>query len=72
MLLRSKMRRLPPVHQATLKAILEHLSRVAAHHEKNKMDSKNLAIVFVGVVFGEDEIPKGLDILTVQTWKVYI
>jgi hypothetical protein len=36
------------------------------------MDSKNLAIVFVGVVFGEDEIPKGLDILTVQTWKVYI
>jgi hypothetical protein len=47
------------------------LSRVAAHQEKNKMDSKNLAIVFVGVVFGEDEIPKGLDILTVQTWKVF-
>jgi hypothetical protein len=70
MLLRSKIRRLPPVHQATLKAILEHLARVIALSEKNKMDAKNLAIVFGGVIFGEDEIPKGGDLLSVQTWKV--
>jgi len=70
MLLRSKMRRLPPVHQATLKAILEHLARVVAFSEKNKMDANNLAIVFGGVIFGEDEMPKGGDLLSVQTWKV--
>ncbi|KAF5377182.1 hypothetical protein D9615_006332 [Tricholomella constricta] len=69
MLLRSKIRRLPPVHQATLKAILEHLARVVAFSEKNKMDPKNLAIVFGGVIFGEDEIPKGGDLLSVQSWK---
>uniref|UniRef100_A0A0W0FAQ9 Rho-GAP domain-containing protein n=1 Tax=Moniliophthora roreri TaxID=221103 RepID=A0A0W0FAQ9_MONRR len=68
-LLRSKMRRLPPVHQATLKALVEHLARVASHSEKNKMDPKNLAIVFGGVIFGEDEIPKGVDLLSVQSFK---
>ncbi|KAI0344118.1 RhoGAP-domain-containing protein [Trametopsis cervina] len=68
-LLRSKMRRLPPVHQATLKAIVEHLAKVASHQEKNKMDPKNLAIVFGGVIFGEDEPPKGGDLLSVQPWK---
>lgn len=71
-LLRSKMRRLPPVHQATLKAIVEHLARVAARNDKNKMDAKNLAIVFGSVIFGEDEIPKGGDLLSVQTIKVFI
>lgn len=71
MLLRSKMRRLPPVHQATLKAIIEHLARVVSKSEKNKMDAKNLAIVFGSVIFGEDEIPKdGVNLLTVQTIKV--
>lgn len=69
-LLRSKIRRLPPVHQATLKAILEHLSRIAARSEKNKMDVKNLAIVFGGVIFGEDDLPKGGDLLSMQCWKV--
>lgn len=64
------MRRLPPVHQATLKAILEHLARVAARAEKNKMDVKNLAIVFGSVIFGEDELPKGGDLLAMQSWKV--
>lgn len=63
------MRRLPNVHQATLKAVVEHLARVNACSEKNKMDAKNLAIVFGGVIFGEDEIPKGGDLLSVQTWK---
>ncbi|KIK71391.1 hypothetical protein GYMLUDRAFT_254611 [Collybiopsis luxurians FD-317 M1] len=68
-LLRSKMRRLPAVHYATLKVLLEHLARVAANYERNKMDSKNLAIVFAGVIFGEDEIPKAGDLLSLQTWN---
>lgn len=70
MLIRSKIRRLPPVHQATLKALIEHLSRVVARSNKNKMDAKNLAIVFGGVIFGDDEMPKGGDLLSVQTVKV--
>ncbi|KAF8640997.1 hypothetical protein AX17_000642 [Amanita inopinata Kibby_2008] len=69
MLLRAKMRRLPPVHQAVLKAIVEHLSRVIAFSDKNKMDAKNLAIVFGGAIFGEDELPKGGDLLSVQSCK---
>ncbi|KAJ3556479.1 hypothetical protein NM688_g2008 [Phlebia brevispora] len=68
-LLRSKLRRLPAIHQATLKALVEHLARVASHSEKNKMDAKNLAIIFGSVVFGEEEVPKGGDLLSVQTWK---
>lgn len=64
------MRRLPPVHLAVLKAIVEHLSRVTAFSDKNKMDAKNLAIIFGGVIFGEDELPKGGDLLSVQTGKV--
>lgn len=71
-LLRSKIRRLPPVHQATLKAIVEHLARIASYSEKNKMDPKNLAIVFGSVIFGEDEIPKVGDLLSVQAWKVIL
>ncbi|OSD05850.1 RhoGAP-domain-containing protein [Trametes coccinea BRFM310] len=67
--LRSKMRRLPAIHQATLKALVEHLAKVASHAEKNKMDAKNLAIVFGSVIFGEEEIPKGVDLLSVQSWK---
>uniref|UniRef100_D8PRV3 Rho-GAP domain-containing protein n=1 Tax=Schizophyllum commune (strain H4-8 / FGSC 9210) TaxID=578458 RepID=D8PRV3_SCHCM len=71
MLLKAKIRRLPPVHQATLRALVEHLHRVANHSDKNKMDPKNLAIVFGGVVFGEEEIPKGgeRDLLTLGTMK---
>ncbi|TFK30739.1 RhoGAP-domain-containing protein [Coprinopsis marcescibilis] len=67
--LRSKIRRLPLVHQATLKALLEHLNRVVSRSEKNKMDPKNVAIVFGGVIFGEDEMPKGVDLLSMQTAK---
>ena len=53
----------------SLKALVEHLFRVASHADKNKMDAKNLAIVFSPVVFGEDEIPQG-DLLSVQPTKV--
>ncbi|KAF7322697.1 Glucosamine 6-phosphate N-acetyltransferase [Mycena chlorophos] len=70
MLLRSKIRRLPPVHQATLKVLLEHLARVVAKSAENKMDAKNLAIVFGGVIFGEDDTPKaGADLLNLQASK---
>lgn len=34
------------------------------------MDPKNLAIVFGSVIFGEDDMPKGGDLLSVQPWKV--
>jgi len=64
------MRRLPQVHQATLKALVEHLTHVVSHSDKNKMDAKNLAIVFGGMIFGDDEIPKGGDLLSVQSIKV--
>lgn len=70
MLLRSKMRRLPSIHQATFRALVEHLMRVVSCREKNKMDAKNLAIVFGGMIFGDDELPKGGDLLAVQTTKV--
>lgn len=71
-LLRAKIRRLPPVHQAVLRALVEHLQRVTARKEKNKMDPKNLAIVFGSVIFGEDELPQAGDLLSVQHWKVDI
>lgn len=59
------------VHQTTLRILLEHLARVAAHSDKNKMDARNLAIVFATVIFGEDEMPKsGGDLLTLHSWKV--
>lgn len=68
--LRGKMRRLPPVHLATLRAVVEHLARIAANCEKNKMDAKNLAIIFGGFIFGEDDVPKTVDLLSIQSWKV--
>ncbi|KAF8557363.1 RhoGAP-domain-containing protein [Imleria badia] len=67
--MRSKIRRLPAIHRETLRAIVEHLSRVAAFSEKNKMDVRNLAIVFATVIFGEEDIPKGGDLLSVQNVK---
>ncbi|KIJ21430.1 hypothetical protein PAXINDRAFT_164934 [Paxillus involutus ATCC 200175] len=67
--MRSKIRRLPASHRETLRAIVEHLARVAAFSDKNKMDARNLAIVFGTVIFGEDEMPKGGDLLSVQNVK---
>lgn len=66
------MKRLPPVHYATLKALVLHLARVNSHREKNKMDCKNLAIVFGSVIFGEDDLPKPGDLLSMQNWKVTV
>lgn len=50
-----RIRRLPVTHQATLKALLEHLSHVVAHEAENKMTATNLGLVFAPVVFGEEQ-----------------
>lgn len=44
--LKSRIRRLPAINLATLKAIVEHLARVASYSEQNKMTVSNLSIVF--------------------------
>jgi len=67
-LVRAKIRRLPPIHRYTLKAVLLHLNRVASHRERNKMDTRNLAIVFG--IFGIDDEPKGGDLLSLQGHNV--
>lgn len=67
--LRNKMRRLPPVHQATLRLLIEHLARVASHRDRNKMDPKNLSIVFGGLLFGDDDMPKDGNVLSVAHTK---
>lgn len=63
-MIRSKIRRLPAIHQATLRAMLEHLSKVVANQKFNKMDAKNLAVIFGPVILGEEALPAGVDILT--------
>jgi hypothetical protein len=50
-----RLRRLSPPQQATLKAVCEHLARVAAHEQVNKMGAANLGLIFSTVVFGEEE-----------------
>jgi hypothetical protein len=50
--------------------LVEHLARVTANSEKNKMGPKNIAISFGGVIFGEEEIPKGQNLLNLQAWNV--
>ncbi|KAG8823943.1 hypothetical protein FRC19_002817 [Serendipita sp. 401] len=63
-MIRSKIRRLPAIHQSTLRAMLEHLAKVAANQKSNKMDAKNLAVVFGPVILGEEPLPAGVDLLT--------
>lgn len=62
-MIRSKIRRLPGIHQATLRAMLEHLGKICANQKYNKMDAKNLAVVFGPVLLGEDAPLAGMDIL---------
>ncbi|KAJ9124055.1 hypothetical protein QFC22_000848 [Naganishia vaughanmartiniae] len=66
---RAKLVKLPPIHQNTFRAILEHLSRVAAHADKNKMDAKNLAVIWSTALFGEDELPKDGDLASFKPGK---
>ncbi|KAM3963530.1 LOW QUALITY PROTEIN: rho GTPase activating protein at 19D [Aphomia sociella] len=44
--LRRLVRALPPAHLATLRFLVQHLRRVVAHSAHNKMEARNLAIVF--------------------------
>jgi len=37
---------MPPIHQTTFQTIIEHLGRVQSRKAQNKMDAKNLAVVF--------------------------
>ncbi|GAA5877419.1 hypothetical protein JCM1840_006095 [Sporobolomyces johnsonii] len=50
-----RIRRLSPPQQATLKALCQHLARVADQENVNKMSASNLGLIFSTVVFGEDE-----------------
>ncbi|WWC64114.1 uncharacterized protein I303_106722 [Kwoniella dejecticola CBS 10117] len=55
--LRARLRRLPPIHQTTFQAIIEHLGRINEKSATNKMDAKNLAVVFNSVLFGQEQTP---------------
>ncbi|XP_047527565.1 rho GTPase-activating protein 21 isoform X4 [Vanessa atalanta] len=44
--LRRLVHALPPAHYETLKYLIQHLRRVVAHSAFNKMEARNLAIVF--------------------------
>ncbi|WVW79250.1 hypothetical protein I302_101216 [Kwoniella bestiolae CBS 10118] len=55
--LRARLRRLPPIHQTTFQAMIEHLGRVNHKSAVNKMDAKNLAVVFNSVLFGQEQTP---------------
>nr|KIR86478.1 glucosamine 6-phosphate N-acetyltransferase [Cryptococcus tetragattii IND107] len=65
--LRGRLRRLPPIHQTTFQAILEHLSRVHEKREMNKMDAKNLAVLFSSVLFGQEQAPTDGNVLMINT-----
>ncbi|CCU98154.1 unnamed protein product [Malassezia sympodialis ATCC 42132] len=52
---KSRIRRMPPIHQATLRALLLHLSFVASHAAANKMTLSNLAVVFSPVILSETD-----------------
>ncbi|KAJ1030072.1 hypothetical protein NDA16_000985 [Ustilago loliicola] len=51
--LKGKIRRLPPIHQITLKVIVQHLSKVAQHADQNKMTAANLSVVFSPCLLSE-------------------
>lgn len=52
---KSRIRRMPPIHQATLRALLMHLANVGARSAQNKMTVANLAVIFSPVVLSETD-----------------
>ncbi|PWZ01366.1 hypothetical protein BCV70DRAFT_198795 [Testicularia cyperi] len=54
-ILKGKIRRLPPIHQVTLKVIVQHLSKVAQHAGQNKMTAANLSVVFSPCLLSETD-----------------
>ncbi|KAH9007772.1 Rho GTPase activation protein [Lactarius deliciosus] len=55
-LIQSKFRQLPPVHRASLGALLRHLLRVASHSDKNAMTVGALAAKFCYSVLRGNEV----------------
>ncbi|PWN24474.1 RhoGAP-domain-containing protein [Jaminaea rosea] len=55
--LKGRIRRLPAIHQVTLRTIIEHLARVAAQAEENKMTARNLSVIFGPVLLSEADRP---------------
>ncbi|PWN44996.1 RhoGAP-domain-containing protein [Ceraceosorus guamensis] len=51
--LKGRIRRLPPINQAVLKAITLHLAKVADRSDVNKMNASNLSVVFGPVLLSE-------------------
>ncbi|WVO15309.1 hypothetical protein L204_102965 [Cryptococcus depauperatus] len=64
--LRKRLAQLPPIHQTTFQAIIEHLGRVHAQSEVNRMGAKNLAVVFNSVIFGQDHLPSDGNVLNMN------
>ncbi|KAI9453198.1 Rho GTPase activation protein, partial [Lactarius psammicola] len=62
-LLRSKIRELPLVHRASLRFLLQHLSRVASHSDKNGMTVTALAAHFRNPLLrGHAVLQDGVDV----------
>lgn len=53
--LRRLVRELPPHNYHTLRHVVEHLRRVVQHSSANKMEAKNLAIVFGPTIVRAEE-----------------
>ncbi|XP_062871307.1 rho GTPase-activating protein SYDE2 [Trichomycterus rosablanca] len=51
---------LPEVEKVTLRKLLDHLKRVASHHEVNKMTCQNLAVCFGPVLLSQRQDALGL------------
>ncbi|TTI46062.1 Rho GTPase-activating protein SYDE2 [Bagarius yarrelli] len=51
---------LPEVEKMTLRKLLDHLKRVASHHEANKMTCQNLAVCFGPVLLSQRQEASGL------------
>lgn len=52
-----RLKRLSPPHQATLKAVIEHLDHVRLYEEDTKMGLSNLALTWSPCIFGDpDEV----------------
>ncbi|GMK56228.1 hypothetical protein CspeluHIS016_0300680 [Cutaneotrichosporon spelunceum] len=67
--LRSRLRRLPTIHQTTFQAVIEHLNRISKNAAENKMNAANLAVVFNSVIFGQEQMPNDTDALKMHLQK---
>ncbi|KAG8933456.1 hypothetical protein FRC02_011834 [Tulasnella sp. 418] len=54
--LRHKIKQLPLPNQVTLRTIIEHLSRIAAHNHQNATKARNLAMAIGTTLFGQDDL----------------